>query len=46
MYFAIGEFTEAEEGTSGENLAVILDRMKQSRVRHQALGGSELVDAA
>ena len=45
MYFAIGEFTEADEETSGENLAMILDDLKKSRARYQALRGSEL-DAA
>ena len=35
MYFAIGEFTEADEVTSDENLAVMVDLAKKSSVRHR-----------
>jgi hypothetical protein len=40
-YFAIGEFTEAEEGLGGERLARAIDLMKKIRLRHQMVGDPE-----
>ena len=34
-YFAIGEFTEAEEGFGGESFAVVMDLMKKIGLRHK-----------
>lgn len=41
MYFAIGEFTEADDLASEGNLAVIVDLMKKRKSHHQAIGSSE-----
>ncbi len=40
-YFAIGEFTEAEERDGGDSLAVVMDLMKKLRLRHQRVRGHE-----
>ena len=40
-YFAIGEFTEAEEGIGGERLAIAIDLMKKIRLRHQMVRDPE-----
>ena len=40
-YFAIGEFTEAEEGRGNKKLATIVGLLKKIRLRHQVFGDSE-----
>lgn len=40
-YFAIGEFTEAEEGRGSKSLAVIVGLMKKIRLRHQTVRDPE-----
>ncbi len=36
-YFAIGEFTEAEESAAGESLAAVMDLMRKIRSRHRVV---------
>ncbi len=40
-YFAIGEFTEADDDASGKSFAVIVDLVKKVRVRSQAVRVSD-----
>ena len=44
-YFAIGEFTEAEESAGGESLAVVIDLVREIRLRQQ-IGPDPEPDAA
>jgi hypothetical protein len=40
-YFAIGEFTEAEDSAGGERFAMVMDLMRKIRSRHQKVRDHE-----